>query len=113
MVALIPFLGWALGVQYTNKKFTKKGPTHVLQQQADVDESTTNSADVGDENGANDDHDEDEDGTGNGNANGSSMLVDEDSDDEVTFNQSSVHQVWPIMKLYSVCFFCKKKSSII
>ena len=81
----------------------------MLQQQADVDESTTNSADVGDENGANDDHDEDEDGTGNGNANGSSMLVDEDSDDEVTFNQSSVHQVWPIMKLYSVCFFCKKQ----
>ena len=77
----------------------------MLQQQPDVDESTTNSADVGDENGANDDHDEDEDGTGNGNANGSSMLVDEDSDDEVTFNQSSVHQVCPMMKLYSVCFF--------
>ena len=72
----------------------------MLQQQPDVDESTTNSADVGDENGANDDHDEDEDGTGNGNANGSSMLVDEDSDEEVTFNQSSVHQVWPMMKLY-------------
>ena len=57
-------------------------------------------------------HDEDEDGTGNGNANGSSMLVDEDSDDEVTFNQSSVHQVWSIMKLYSVLVKKNQLSSV-